>query len=136
MEAPRSEIVYPTLDQIVDVNRQMLDQSGGYFVPPDNLRNRNSLEYILAAIANPVFGTNIFITPTEKAAGLAHEIITAHVFFDGNKRTGMHMAWEFLRSNGVNIRLDPSVEDLADSIARRASNRDDLVRWLLNRQNP
>ena len=33
----------------------MIGESGGYFSPPDNLLNRNSLEYTLAKIEGPVF---------------------------------------------------------------------------------
>jgi death-on-curing protein len=108
----------------------MIEASGGYFSPPDNLRNRESLEYILDAIENPIFGTCIFPTITEKAAALAHNIIVSHVFFDGNKRTAMHTAWMFLQSNGVNMQPDSTVEDIALGIATGTSTRSDLCSWL------
>ena len=92
MEVPRSEIVYPTLTQVVEVNRRMIAMSGGYFYPPDNLQNRDPLAYILDAVQYPVFGVHLFPTLMEKAAALGYEIIASHVFFDGNKRTGIHMA--------------------------------------------
>lgn len=70
MEVSRSEIAYPTLAQIVEVNRRMIATSGGYFCPPDNLQNRDPLAYILDAVQHPVFGVHLFPTLSEKAAAL------------------------------------------------------------------
>jgi hypothetical protein len=59
MEVPRSEIAYPTLAQIVEVDHRMIATSGGYFCPPDNLRNRGPLAYILDAVQHSVFGVHL-----------------------------------------------------------------------------
>jgi death-on-curing protein len=134
MEDPGSNVVYPSIDQIVDVNRQMIELAGGSFLPPDNLRNRNSLAYILVAIAYPIGGEFLFPTLKEKAAALAHQVITRHVFVDGNKRTGIHIAWEFLKSNGIDIYLDETVIDIAVALATGGATRDDLLIWLHNHQ--
>ena len=32
------------LDDIIDMNRRLIKTAGGFFVDPDNLHNRNSLE--------------------------------------------------------------------------------------------
>jgi death on curing protein len=132
MEKIGSEIVYPTIEQIINVNRRMIDISGGSFTPPDNFRNSGSLSYILVAIVYPIYGTDLFSTLIEKAAGLAYEIIASHIFLDGNKRTGLHIAWEFLKANGVEIYLDASAEEIAMGIANKVATRDDLVNWLNN----
>jgi len=134
MENPGSDVAYPSIEQIAEVNRQMIEFAGGSFFPPDNLRNRNSLEYILAAIMYPIAGHELFPTMKEKAAALAHQIITAHVFYDGNKRTGIHIAWEFLRSNGVEIYLDETVVNIAEALANNSADRDDLLVWLHSHQ--
>ena len=47
MEEAGGGIVYPTLEQICEINRRMVSEFGGLFVPPDNSLNRNALEYIL-----------------------------------------------------------------------------------------
>jgi death on curing protein len=132
MEKTSSEIVYPTIEQIINVNRRMIDISGGSFTPPNNFSNSGSLLYILMAIVYPIYGTNLFNTIIEKAAGLAYEIIASHIFLDGNKRTGLHVAWEFLKANGVEIFLDESAETIALDIANKVATRDDLVNWLNN----
>jgi len=134
MEAFGSGVVYPTIEQIIDVNRQMIKTSGGSFTPPDNFHNRNSLEYILDAIANPIFKQFLYPSLLEKAAALAYEIISCHVFLDGNKRTGIHIAWEFLRSNNMPIFLDSTIENLAINLANGTATRDDLLLWLRDNQ--
>jgi death-on-curing protein len=135
MEGFGSSIAYPTISQIVEVNRRMIDETGGSFTPPANFRNRDSLEYVLDAIKYPVFGKHLFPTLKEKAAALAFEIIKSHVFVDGCKRTGIHIAWEFLGSNEVPIYLDMSIVDLATRLADSRADREELIRWLHGHQD-
>lgn len=130
MEGISREIVYPTFEQIIDANRQIIRLSGGSFFHPDNLRNPDSLIYILDAIRFPIFGHDMFPMLEEKAAALGHGIISRHVFHDGNKRTGMHITWEFLQANGVNVFFDWSVIELAVALADGSATRNDLLEWL------
>ena len=134
MEQFGTEIAYPTLEQIIEVNRRMIESSGGSFIAPHNLNNLNALEYILDAISYPVFSHNLYKSLKEKAAALTFEIISSHVFTDGNKRTGIHIAWEFLKSNNVPVYLDSTVEDLAVNIAIGTSNYEDFLKWLNEHQ--
>ena len=112
----------------------MIQEYGGSFFPPHNLLNKDPLEYILDAISRHLFGRSLFPTLKEKAAALAYEIIVSHVFYDGNKRTGMHMAWEFLSDNQVSIVLDSTLEDLAVNLAEGSADRDELLAWLHDHQ--
>jgi death-on-curing protein len=114
----------------------MIMTSGGSFYPPDNLLDRSSLEYILVAIRGQIFGRVLFPTLTEKAAALTYQIITSHVFFDGNKRTGIHTAWEFLQANKVRIYLDHTAEEIAVGIATNTITRSELCRWLREHKSP
>ena len=70
----------------------------------------------------------------EKAAALGECIIARHVFWDGNKRTGIYATWLFLATNGITINLDASVEDLAVDIASGEAGFDDFVDWLHQHQ--
>ena len=70
MEVFGEQVVYPTMEEICRVNFQLIEMSGGRHVPPDNLLNSGSLEYILSAIRLPVFGTDLYPTPKEKAAAI------------------------------------------------------------------
>ncbi|MDP3064381.1 MAG: type II toxin-antitoxin system death-on-curing family toxin [Chloroflexota bacterium] len=130
MEDAGRPVVYPTLRQVCDVNRRMVEEFGGFFVPPDNLHNHDALEYVLEAIGASVHGQPLHDTLKEKAAALAHQIISRHVFHDGNKRTGVFVAWEFLRANGVKLDLDRSVVELTVALATGNAAREELLQWL------
>ena len=91
MESLSREIAYPTVDMICEVNRRMIDSFGGYCVSPDNLQNRGSLEYILAVVVFPVYGVDMYPSLKEKAAALVQQIVSRHIFWDGNKRTGANI---------------------------------------------
>jgi len=130
MEKSSQEIAYPSLEQVVDVNRQIIDLSGGLFSPPRNLQNENSLIYILKSIENPLFGDILYQDIKDKAASLAFTIIKSHVFNDGNKRTAIHIAWEFLAANSIDVYLDSSVEDVAVGISKNELTKEDLHDWL------
>lgn len=139
MEDPSGQVViYPTIEQICQVNRRMIQEFGGVFVPPHNLLNRNTLEYVLAAVRYPVAGLGLYLYPTlkERASAIASRIISGHVFMDGNKRTAIHVAWMFLRSNGIPLFLDLTIVDLAVAIAEGEASHDDLLKWLHEHQGP
>jgi len=136
MEEYGEEIVYPTVEQVCEVNRRMVkeEEFGGFFVEPDNLLNLGALEYILDAVQFSVHGVTIYPTLKEKAAAIAHSIISRHVFRDGNKRTGTHVAWAFLRANGKEVFLDESIVDLTVAIAESEASREALLQWLHEHQ--
>ena len=112
----------------------MIEEFGGFFVPPDNLRNAPALRYILEFVGSPVSGGKVYVTLIEKAVAIAYHIITRHVFFDGNKRTAIHIAWEFLRSNGVRVSLDLTIVGLAEAVARGEASYQDLLAWFEEHQ--
>lgn len=84
-----SRLVYPTVSQIVDANRALIAHSGGSFAPPDNLMARGSLEHVLTAISQPVYGHHLYPSLYDKVAGVCSTIIRDHAFWDRNKRTGV-----------------------------------------------
>lgn len=109
---------YPTREDIVNLNRAHLARSGGEFTPPDNLLNPGSLEWVLEAIQHPLFGTDRYPSVEEKAAALAWIIIDRHVFYDGNKRTGMSALIIFGEANGYSFQApDDEIVEAALQIA-------------------
>lgn len=134
MENFGREITYPTVEQICEVNRRMVKEFGGFFFPPHNLHNLGALEYILAAIKFSVYQIDIYPSLKEKSAAIAHHIISRHVFHDGNKRTATSIAWEFLRSNGVQLFLEPSIVELTVGIAAGEATQSELLEWLHGHQ--
>ena len=134
MEEFGGQIKIPDVAGIVEVNRGLVGSQGGQYVGLDNLRSRESLENTLYLIGNEIFGEDQFPTLKSKAAALGECIIAKHVFWDGNKRTGVFAAWQLLYCNGVSVKLDASVEDLAVSIASGEAGFDDFVDWLHQHQ--
>lgn len=132
MENFSREIAYPTVGQICEINRRMIEEFGGLFIPPNNLLNLDALEYTLDAVKSPFFGT--YPTLKEKASAIAYHIISRHVFHDGNKRTGSHITWEFLRANGINLFLNSSIVELTIAIAKNEAMQDQLLEWLHKHQ--
>jgi len=130
MEVPSREIEYLTLEEVIELNRRLIEDYGGDFSGQTNILNEGPILYVLDAIQGTIFGTDLYPSVKEKAAALAHSIITSHVFFDGNKRTGMFTAWLFLMANGVVINLDPSIVDLAVKMADQRAGYQDFLGWL------
>ena len=133
MEELGRQVRVPSVARIVRVNQDAIRLYGGQYVGVDNLRSRESLENTLYLIGNEVFGVDQFPTLMEKAAALGECIIARHVFWDGNKRTGVYATWMFLKANDVIVNLDSSVEDLAVSIASGA--RDSRNCWIGSHQH-
>ena len=134
MEEFGGQVDIPTVDDLIRLNRRLVNLYGGRYVGADNLRSRDSLENTLYLIANEVFGEDQFPTLTAKAAALGECIIARHVFWDGNKRTGVFAAWMLLAANGVALNLDSSVEELAVSIASGDAGFDEFLQWLNQHQ--
>jgi len=134
MEDAGGKVIYPTARQVCEVNRRMVEEFGGSFVPPNNVRNLDALEYILGAVRFSIFGRSMYASLKEKAAAIAHHIISRHIFHDGNKRTAVHIAWEFLRSNGIRISLEPTIVELSVAIATGNAGQEEVLQWLHSHQ--
>ena len=111
MENLRQHIRYLTIEDILVVAE---DHVGNF-----QIIKENQLQYLIEA-AGAKFG-NIELYPTlfQKAAVYAHHIITGHVFFDGNKRIGMHSTLLFLALNDCEFQpnIDDSIIELGLKIA-------------------
>lgn len=109
--------------EIIEINRQAIENFGGLsFAEPSNLKNENSLLYILEAIHTTYFGVELYPTILDKAAAVGWTIITGHVFNDANKRTGMLALQIFLELNGFDLQISglPLDEDVIRIAERTA----------------
>ncbi len=125
-----------TLEDIVAINRRMIDSFGGFFVPPENFENRGSLEHALEKIDAVLFGQELYPTVPKKAAALGWTIIAGHVFKDGNKRTGMMSCALFLDMNGFQLLQgydDPEAMEVALRIACGELNEERFTEWVVGR---
>jgi death on curing protein len=134
MARPGRAIVYPTFHEVCEANRRLVTQFGGYFVPPRNLSNEASLHYALDAMRRHFDQPATSADLKEQASFLCERIIRRHVFVDGNKRTGLHIAWAFLERNGVHVVLDPSAVELLTSVAAGATKTTDVLSWFHEHQ--
>jgi len=127
------QIAYPSVEQICEINKRMIDEYDGLFVGADNIHADGSLEYVLDAIELPMYGQDRYPTLTEKAAALAYHIITRHVFHDGNKRTAGHAMLMFLRANGVELKLDQTLAALLEGVAAGTCGEAAIQEWIRER---
>lgn len=124
---------YLTLEQVMDLHRLVIAQSGGSL----GLRDLNALE---SAIAQPTITfdrVDLYPTMAAKAGALAHSLIQNHPFIDGNKRIG-HAAMEvFLVLNGLEI--DAAVDEQETMFMKVASgelSRAELADWVEEHLTP
>jgi len=120
-------IRYLSLVEVLDLHRQVIEQSGGAL----GIRDLGLLESALAQPRMTFGGKELYSTVLDKAAALGFSIIMNHPFMDGNKRTG-HAALEtFLILNGLEI--SASVDEQENVVLTLASGnlgREAFVEWL------
>jgi death-on-curing protein len=117
---------YLTLNDVLELYRQVMDQSGGSV----GIRDMGALE---SALAQPrmTFGGELYPTLAEKAAALGFSLIMNHPFVDGNKRTGHAAIETFLVLNGYEI--EATVDEQEGIILQVASGklgRNEFTNWL------
>lgn len=130
MEEPREQVIeLLSFAFIVRINKFLIEHTGGTFNEPNNLINANSLHWVLETIQHPVvFNQDRYPTLYHKAALLGWSIINDHVFYDGNKRTGMISAQIFLMINGLRLHAsDEDIEAIALSIVAHRTTQFDIA---------
>ena len=115
METTGGQIACPTFAEIVEANRTIIERYGGRFSGTNNLKEEGALKWVLDAIQHPFSdGTHLYPTLVKKATALTWKIIAGHVFWDGNKRTGMSVGLTLLKWNGAVITAtDEEIEEVA-----------------------
>lgn len=111
MEDLRQHLKYLTIEDILVVAENHV----GNF----QIIKENQLQYLIEAVCAQFGNIELYPTLYQKAAVYAHHIITGHIFFDGNKRVGMHCAILFLALNDCSFQsnIDDSIIDLGLKIA-------------------
>jgi death-on-curing protein len=120
-------IRYLTLVEVLNLHRQIIQQSGGAL----GVRDLGALESALAQPRMTFGAEDLYPTLADKAAALGFSIIMNHPFVDGNKRTG-HAAMEtFLVLNGLEISASvDEQEQIILALASGNSERESFVDWL------
>ncbi len=91
---------------IIFINKRTIEAHGGNFVPPSNLLKEQPLDYVVEVVQSEMFGMPLYPEISDKAGVYLFNIISNHIFTDGNKRTGLGAAVSFLNLNGFRIRKD------------------------------
>ena len=118
---------YLTLNEVLEVHRQVMAQSGG----AEGLMHLPALESALAQPQMTFGGEDLYPTLVDKAAALGYALIMNHPFLDGNKRTG-HAAMEvFLVLNGYEIRATVAEQEhVMLQVAASEIDREEFTTWL------
>lgn len=119
-------IRYLTVEEVLELHRLVLEQSGGL----GGVRDLGGLDSALAQPQMAFGGQELYPSLAEKAAALGFSLVCNHPFADGNKRVG-HAAMEtFLVLNGWE--LVAGVDEQEQVVLRLAAGtlkRDEFVAW-------
>ena len=119
---PRSTL-YLTLEEAVDLHRQLIDQFGGAV----GVRDLGLLE---SALARPRAG--YYSSISEQAAALLQSLAGNHSFVDGNKRIAFAATAVFLRMNGYKLAVDADEAErfLIDDVIKGRAEVTVISDWL------
>lgn len=122
-----------TKKQIIIINSLTIEAHGGNFMPPSNLLHENALDYLIEIVDSSLFGEPMYPHIHHKAGVYLYNIISNHIFTDGNKRTGLEAALIFLKLNGFKLSdtiTNPVLTDFILSVASGAETLESVQYWL------
>lgn len=115
-----------TKEEIVFLNKNNVSRFGGNFVPPYNFLHESSLDYLVDIVGAILFGEPMYPEIYHKASIYLFNIISNHIFTDGNKRTGLDACLLFLDFNGYQFTDFITNQILTDFIISVASGNHTL----------
>lgn len=122
-----------TKKEIIFLNKNNISRFGGNFVPPDNLLHETSLDYLVDIVDAELFGETMYPEIYHKAGVYLFNIISNHIFTDGNKRTGLDTCILFYELNGYQLSEKVNDQTLTAFILSVASAEQSLEKvqaWL------
>lgn len=135
-EARPDVIRYLRFQEIVGINRDFILRGGGFVTGVGVPRNPDSLAYLCEIVGARLCGEELYPSLSEKGALYAFHIITRHVFWDGNKRTGMACALLFLSLNDHDLTEWISRDEIIETgvgIATKTLDLSGLTAWIEGR---
>jgi len=120
-------IRYLTLEEVLELHRLVLEQSGGLA----EVRDFGALDSAVAQPQMSFGGQDLYPTLGEKAAALGFSLVCNHPFADGNKRVG-HAAMEsFLVLNGWELVAGvDEQEQVILQLATGTTPREEFTAWI------
>jgi death on curing protein len=120
-------IRYLTLEEVLELHRLVLEQTGGLA----GVLDLSGLESALVQPQMTFAGQQLYPSLAEKAAALGFSLVCNHPFLDGNKRVG-HAAMEtFLVLNGWELAAGvDEQEQVFLQLAAGGSKREEFTAWV------
>lgn len=125
-------IKYLSKKKIILVNKKTCERHGGNFNPPANFLHEENLDYLIEAVKSEMFGQALYPTLSDKAGLYMYNIISNHIFSDGNKRAGLEAAILFLGMNGYRLKKSLKLTDIFNFTINVASGNcslKDTQKW-------
>jgi death on curing protein len=122
-------IRYLVLVEVVELHRQIIEQSGGAL----GIRDLGALDSALAQPRMTFGGDELYPTLVDQASAIGFSLVMNHPFIDGNKRIGHAVMEVFLVINGWEI--DAPVDEqevIILSLASGKLDRNEFTQWLKN----
>ncbi|WP_338790859.1 type II toxin-antitoxin system death-on-curing family toxin [Bernardetia sp. MNP-M8] len=117
---------------VILINRLTSDDVGGKFVPPSNFLHESNLNYLIEIVEAEVFGSEMYPEIHHKAGLYMYNIISNHIFQDGNKRAGLESALLFLQLNDYDLKQEVTNEILTSftlSVAAAEKTLEEVQKW-------
>ena len=122
------DMIYLTKNRVSQINRLTIREHGGHFIEPTNLLNEQRLDFLLEAVGAEMFGEPLYPSVADKAAVYFFNLISGHVFQDGNKRTGLGTALRFLKINGFQLKTELiSIEIHGNQVPQSGETRNEKL---------
>lgn len=118
---------YLTLQEVLELHRRVVDQSGG----SHGVRDIGAVESAVAQPRQTFDGEELYPSLAQKAAALGYLLIQNHPFVDGNKRIG-HLALEvMLVLNGFELVASTDEQErVILNVASGTMHREELTTWI------
>jgi death-on-curing protein len=119
--------VYLTAEDMLEIHTQVVNATGG----SHGVRDKHAILTLEDLPRQLAFGQELYPTVELKAALYIRNIITAHPFIDGNKRTAMTAAGIFLGLNGyaLNVPLG-GIEKFAPLVIKKKLDLEAIADWI------
>jgi death-on-curing protein len=118
---------YLTLNEVLELHRLILAQSGGM----GGVRDMGGVDSALALPQMTFAGQELYPTLAEKAAALGFSLVCNHPFVDGNKRIGHASMETFLVLNGWELLAGVDEQEaIIFNLAAGKLKREEFTAWV------
>ena len=122
-----TSIDYLSAQDILLIHSRIVEQTGG----SDGVRDPHTVATLEGLPQQEAYGKELYSSVYTKAAVYMRNIITAHPFIDGNKRTGVAAAENFLVRNGYKINAPQGeIERFVLSVIAERLPLEAIAEWL------